>query len=256
MQNFQQLSVPELRKLCQANAPEAGRDPIIGHSIRFFSIYATKFFLIFNTSPLMVTVYSVLLFLAGCGVFAFGNFYWNLAGVALIYLSIVLDGTNGEIARLKKYRPDIGSIYIEPISHDIQYGLMFLPMAVGVFMTTGSLWVLFAGFAATVGKLLQRFFMARYCQLVLNEKKQLDTEGEAVIPFNPNVGFFHKMYRWFNRNIFSSVGLPIPLIIAVLLGHVDWFLYLFGFVYSAYAVLHFVKEIRHIAKIDVPGIQA
>lgn len=252
MEDFSKLSISELRSRCQSNAPEAGRDPIIGHSIRFFSIYFTKVFLWLGTTPFMVTVYSVLLFLIGCVLFVFDRMAWNLVGIFIMYISIVFDGCNGEVARLKKYRPDIGSIYIEPVSHDIQYGLMFFPMAIGAYAHTGSMWVIVAGVAAGTAKLLQRFFMSRYSQLVLSEKKQINTEGEAVIPFDPNVGFLHKTYRWFNRNIFSSVGLVIPLLAATLIDRVDYFLYLFAVAFSAFAVLHFWKEIGYIIKIDQP----
>lgn len=252
MEKLHELSIPELRARCQSNAPEAGRDPIIGHSIRFFSIYFTKVFLRLETTPFMVTVYSVLLFLLGCTLFIFDRYTWNLAGVLLMYTSIVLDGCNGEVARLKKYRPDIGSIYIEPVSHDIQYALMFLPMAVGVYLKTGSVLIVFVAFVATIAKLLQRFFITRYCQLILSEMKKVDTEGEAVIPFNPDVPLYHKMYRWVNRNLLSSVGLVIPLFFTVLIDRVDLFVFAFAFIYSAFAILHFGKEVNHIVKIDVP----
>ncbi len=253
--DYYHLSVKELRARTQSNAPEAGRDPIIGHSIRFFSIYFTKIFLRLKTTPLAITVWSVLLFLLGSLLFAFDRFFLNLLGVFLIYVSIVWDGCNGEVARLKKYKPDIGSIYIEPLSHDIQYGLMFIPLAVGVYHHTGQTAIVFAAFVATVAKLIQRFCMARYAQLVLSEKKRIDTEGEAVIPFDPNVSLPHKIYRWFNRNIFSSVGLPIPLLAAVLLDRVDLFIWLFAIVYSGFAILHFSKQIKYIAQIDKPEIE-
>ena len=248
------LSIAELRQRTQSNAPEAGRDPIIGHSIRFFSIYFTRVLLKFGVTPFWVTALSVFLFLIGIATFGWNILWLNLVGIVVIYISIVLDGCNGEVARLYKYRPDIGSIYIEPISHDIQYGLMFIPLTIGAYMIHGSKWIILAGFIATIAKLLQRFFISRFDHIILGEMKQTDTEGEVLIPYDPNVSFPHKVYRFLNRNFFSSVGFIIPLLVFLLLGHVEWFIYLFAAFNFVIMCLHFLKQVRYVIRIDKPGI--
>lgn len=246
------LPISELRVRAQGRAPEAGRDPYVGMTIRFFSIYLTKAFLRARTTPLQVTVASVILFLAGIALFAWNQLTLSLCGIALIYVSTLLDGCNGELARLLHYRPEVGSRYIEPVSHDIQYGLMFIPLAIGAYAATGSVLVIYVAFIATVSKLLNRFFIMRYDYVLATEQKNVDTEGEAVIRYNPNVGFLHKAYRYVNRNFFSSVGLIVPLLVCTLFGRVDIFIWLFAAVYSAFALAHFYKEFNHIRSIDVP----
>jgi len=248
------LPILELRTLAQSKAPEAGRDPYVGMTIRLLSIHITKMLLRTRITPLEVTVLSVILFLAGVLLFAWNQLWLALAGIVLIYISILLDGCNGELARLLEYRPEIGSRYVEPVSHDIQYGLMFIPLAVGAYAATGSVLVIYAAFAAAVAKLLNRFFIMRYDQTLATDRKNVDTEGEPVIRFDQNVGFLHRAYRFLNRNFFSSVGLIVPLLFFTLLGRVDLFIWLFAAVYSAFALTHFCKQFRQINRIDKPRI--
>ncbi len=248
------LPIMELRSRAQGRAPEAGRDPYVGMTIRFLSIYLTKAFLRTQITPLQVTVASVVFFLAGVLMFAWNEFSFDLYGIILIYVSILLDGCNGELARLLGYRPEIGSRYVEPISHDIQYGLMFIPLAIGAYGATGSVLVIYAAFVATVAKLLNRFFIMRYDYTLATNQKSVNTEGEAVIPYNPDVGFLHRTYRFLNRNFFSSVGLIVPLLVFTSVGRVDLFIWLFAIVYSGFALMHFYKQFRHISRIDTPLI--
>ena len=248
------LSILELRRRAQSRAPEAGRDPYVGMTIRFFSIYLTKALLYIRTTPLQVTVASVILFLAGVLLFAWNDRSLALWGIVLIYVSTLLDGCNGELARLLDYRPEIGSRYIEPVSHDIQYGLMFIPLAIGAYSASGSVLVIYAAFVATVSKLLNRFFIMRYDYTLATSQKNVDTEGEPLIRYNSNVSFPHKVYRFVNRNFFSSVGLIVPLFFFTIFGRIDLFIWLFAVVYWLFAAVHFYRQFRHISDIDVPSI--
>lgn len=251
--DFKNLTIKELRQRCQSTAPEAGRDPLIGYSIRFFSVFFTKLFLYTPfVTPLHVTMLSVILFLVGVYVFIFDILWLNLLGIFIVYVSILLDGTNGELARLKNYRAEIGARYIEPISHDIQYAFMFIPFMIAAYNVSGDILIVYIGFAATIGKLLNRFFISRFDRIREGVAKLVDTEGEAVIGYNPNVSFPHKVYRFLNRNFFSSVGFIIPLFIFTLMGRIDLFVWLFGVVYSLFALIHFLRQIRYVIKIDKP----
>lgn len=254
MKDLKKLTIKELRQKVQSNAPEAGRDPYIGLTIRFFSIYATKLFLFIRITPLQVTILSVLLFLSGVFLFVFHLYWLYFVGIFIIYISIILDGCNGELARLGKYRPDIGAKYIEPVSHDIQYALMFMPIAVGVYIVDNSSIIILIAFIATIAKLLQRFFIMRFDQIRTNEKSQIDTEGEASVSFEKNVSFLHRIYRFFNRNLFSSVGFIIPLLIFSIIDRIDLFIWTFALIYFLFASMHFLKQMRYVIKIDKPMV--
>lgn len=244
-------SIKELRQLAQSTAPEAGRDPWVGLTIRFFSIYITKYLVRTPITPNQVTFVSVLVFLGGVGLFAFNTLGLDLLGVFLVYLSIVLDGCDGEVARLKFPKSKLGGIYTEPFSHDVQYGLMFVPISYGAYLATGSVTVLFAGWAACLGKLLYRCMSVRMGQVVF--WRQVEKDGYVVkedahrVAFVRDVPWYHRAYRFVNRNFLSSVGFVIPLTVFALLRHMDWFVYLFAAYFCLIAVMTFVQQAKQMS---------
>lgn len=248
---FEHMTIRELRARCQANAPEAGRDPLLGYTIRFFSIYVTKYiFLPLRLTPNWITVVSVTVFFCGMGLYFFDNLSYQLLGSFLIWFSVVLDGCDGEMARLRGNPSGVGSIYSEPVSHDIMYAFTFFPIAANLWLGGFPSWILIIAWIATTSKLLQRLFITRFDK-VLESKgakvKQSDGDGDPVSGFNSNVGFIHKLYRFINRNFFSSVGFVIPLTVSALIGHLEYFLYAFAVFFSSVTMLYFIRQSRAIA---------
>ena len=253
MSEYANLSITELRKRGQSGAPEAGRDPYVGLTIRFFSVYLTKLALYTSITPNQMTFLSVCVFLAGVSTFFFASMGWGLFGCFLIYLSVVLDGCDGELARIRGNRSGVGGIYTEPLSHDIQYALMFFPIAIGLVFAGVTPWILLVAWVATVMKLLYRFLIVRFDTVLVHSGPAktviLGGEGDSATVFNPNVSFPHKVYRWFNRNVFSSVALVVPLLITVFVGRVDIFLWLFAGWFTLIAFLHFIKQVFYVSRI-------
>lgn len=248
LEDLTKLSIKELRSRAQSTAPEAGREPYIGHTIRFFSIYITKIFLYTSITPNQMTSLSVLVFLSGISMFLNESMMLQLLGCFLIYFSVVLDGCDGELARLRGNKSGVGQIYTEPISHDIQYSLMFIPFSVGLFLQGLSAWILLVGYIATIGKLVQRFLITRFDAVRVQTHK--GGKDEMISTFNPNVSLSHKIYRFLNRNFLSSASFVIPLFGFVILGRIDLFLYMFAVVYSGMALLHFTRQVRFISSLS------
>lgn len=244
------LSVRELRARAQSTAPEAGRNPFLGLTIRFVSIYITKYVLLRTAvTPNWVTVISVLVFFTGISLYFFDSLPLQLLGSFLIWFSVVLDGCDGEMARLRGNPSGVGSLYTEPVSHDIMYALMFFPIALNLYFNDFPSWILIIGWIASTGKLLQRIMLTRFdkvLEIKSGGQKQSDGEGDPVTGFNPNVSFLHKVYRFMNRNFFSSVGLVIPLTLSALVGHLEYFLYVFALFFTTIPLLHFYRQTRAI----------
>jgi hypothetical protein len=244
------LSIAELRARSQPSAPEGGRETYVGQTIRFFSIFVTKLLLHTRLTPNLITVIGVSIFLIGISLFVVQNMYVQLGGIFLIYFSIVLDACDGEIARLRGNPSGVGGLYTEPVSHDIQYSYMFMPIAVGLYLGGYPEWILLAGWLTATAKLLQRFLIARFDNVRLFEQKnarsESDGEGDIRISMDPNVSFPHKVYRFLNRNIFSSVGLIIPLTFCTLIQRLDLFIFSFGIFFSCFTILHFLRQAFHV----------
>src|SRR3989344_995137 len=156
------MTIKELRLKAQNSSPEAGRETYVGKTVRFFSIYLTSFWLRTSVTPNQITFLSVVVCLTGAGLFATGSFAWEIVGCFLIYFSVVLDACDGEIARLKGNKSGVGSFYTEPVSHDIQYGLMFLPMGYGLYLGGFPGWIIAISAIATISKLMHRFLVVRF----------------------------------------------------------------------------------------------
>lgn len=254
---FLKLPISELRTRCQTNAPEAGRDPLLGHTIRFFSIYFTKYvFLPLRLTPNQITVISVLVFFFGLGMYLFNDIRVQILGSFLIWFSVVLDGCDGEMARLKGNPSKAGSIYTEPVSHDIMYAVLFVPISVNLWLGGFPEWILLVGWLAATTKLLQRLLLVRFDKVRKQQQsaQATDTEGDPALDFNPNVSLPHKFYRFVNRNFFSSVGLVLPLTFAAVLQHLEWFLYSFAIFFCTTTALHFISQVRYITALSRENI--
>ena len=77
----------------------------------------------------------------------------SLIGFSFLFLATISDACDGELFRFRKYRTGYGG-YVESLSHDIMYGLMFVPIAYGVFLQTGNHIFLIFGAGAAIFKLL------------------------------------------------------------------------------------------------------
>ncbi|PIP60869.1 hypothetical protein COX00_00805 [Candidatus Uhrbacteria bacterium CG22_combo_CG10-13_8_21_14_all_47_17] len=251
MPALEKLSIKELRARGQSSAPEAGRDPYVGLTIRFFSIYITKLLLRTRVTPNVVTAISVLVFLTGVTLFSWNDPALSFFGGLIVYLSVVLDGCDGEIARIRGPKSRNGALFVEPISHDFQYALMYIPITFGAFLGGGGIAVVFAGVLAIVSKLLTRLMSVRFSQVLF--WKKMEEEGFVFqeeahrMPFNPDVPLYHKLYRWMNRNVFSSVGLVVPLTILGYFQRLDIFVYGFCLFYLFVFLATFLKQARQIS---------
>ncbi|MEK7516319.1 MAG: CDP-alcohol phosphatidyltransferase family protein [Patescibacteria group bacterium] len=222
-------SIKELRAICQTSeaSPSLMSQSIMGKFNRVFSIYLTWIFIRLPFTPNQITVFGTVVYLLGAGLFLKYQFAWNLAGVLLIVLSFLIDAVDGELARYRKMVAGggVGGVYVEPVSHDVQYGWVFLPIAMGSFWETGSVWPLVAGFAATTSKLLFRLLEFRY-NVLLRFWAERKGETYGLVPAPQTTP---KTLQYFVfRNFFTGTGLTTMLLIAVLVRRVDFFLYFYG----------------------------
>lgn len=251
--NLTSLSIAELRVKCQHKAPEAGRETVVGTTVRFISIYFTALFLRTFITPNQLTFLGVCIFLFGISMFFSADIALQLFGIGLIYFSIIIDACDGEIARLKGNPSGVGSIYTEPLSHDIQYSYMFIPLAVGLYLDGYSVWIFVVGWLGASSKLLQRFLVMRFDKVLAQEQvlaSEVDGEGEYKVSFNPNVSFVHKIYRFLNRNLFSSVGFIVPLGICVVIERVDIFVIAWTVFFCIIAPIQFIRQVKYVSALS------
>lgn len=238
-------SIKELRRICQgSDAPSARSQSIMGRFNRVFSIYLTAVFIHLPFTPNQITVFGTALYLAGAGLFLKHEFAYNLTGVLLIIVSFLVDAVDGELARYRKLTAGggVGGVYVEPVTHDVQYAWVFLPIAVGQYLERALLLPLLAGFVATSSKLLFRLLEFRYDALQRFLREQNGTgERPREIPKTPTtISYF------IFRNFFTGTGMTLVLFITVLARHVDWFLYFYG---AGFFLLWVILQMKQVKKI-------
>jgi len=233
--------IQELRARCQSTAPNPMRESILGKFARRFSIYWTWIFLHTRTSPNQITFLSVVVFFIGIAFFWTNTFIFNLIGCAIIFLSIVLDGSDGEVARFRKTAGVTGTLYVEPVSHDIQYGFMFLLL--GTFFTMNGfswMYVLLGGIAG-ITKLLYRLLEIRYWDLTQAQTITVEKVEQLKQDYY-HKPWFERLFYWLNKNFFSSTGVFVVILACTLLNHINWYLWIYAVCYAGLWVLLFAKQ--------------
>ncbi len=253
---YKKWTISDYRKHLQATAPEGENETFTGKTVRFWSIYLTKLLSYTNLTPNWITTISVFVFFSGMSLFAFGDYSLNILGAILVYLSVIFDACDGEIARLKGNKGGAGAVYTEPVSHDIQYSFMFIPLTYGVYIVNGDVSIVYIGFLGTIFKLLTRFLGLRIkkIKIALSERNQKEKKAgkEMALPSEKhgNTSLGRKVYRFFNRQIWSSVGMPFPLLLFSVMDRVDVFIYFYTFGFFVIFMLHFVDQIRFISSLS------
>lgn len=253
---YNSWTIEEYRKYLQKTSPEGEHETYTGRTVRFFSIYLTRALTHTNLSPDQITVISVLIFLAGVSMFIFNDYGAGILGASLVYISIIFDACDGEIARLKGSKSGIGGIYTEPVSHDIQYALMFIPLTLGAYATNQNIVIIYAGFFAAVFKLMTRFITYRFQMMkyqiaaVAPSGQPRDQRPKSLEDICAKSNTIKKIYWYLNRNIFSSVGLVFPLLIFAVFSRIDLFIWLYAIGFIGIFFIHFLNQVIYIMKLS------
>ncbi len=102
-------------------------------------------------TPNGVTLFNTAVGLTGAFLLLRGGYWSQLAGTLLFLLCVVLDGVDGELARLKLRETPFGH-YLDIVTDNIVHVAIFVGLAVGLYRETGSvahlnlLWILLGGF--------------------------------------------------------------------------------------------------------------
>jgi len=248
MNSVKKYTIKELRVLCQDSGPPKDKQTLFGRIIRIFSIYATAIFIRTKITPNQITVFGTVLYIIGAGLYAIGNHWFAVAGFLLFTIETFLDASDGEVHRFRKYKGGYGGSYVEPFSHDIKYAFIFMPIAFGAYLMTNNPFVLIAGAAATIFKLLYRLTEIRFFYGVT---KQLPIKGQTddTIPFHKIQGL-KKLIYIFYRQTATSTGMLTPLLITTLFGRTDIFIHVYGIIFALLWFGILGRQLKRFSKIS------
>jgi len=139
-EQWQRVNTPED---CQAAERKLDRwlvkptDGIYARLNRRISIPVSRQLIKFPITPNMVSIFTLGVGFASAAYFAFGG-YWNtLLGAVLCLCASILDGCDGEVARLKLLESDFGC-WLETMCDYLFYLFLFIGMTIGLWRSSGS----------------------------------------------------------------------------------------------------------------------
>jgi uncharacterized protein (TIRG00374 family) len=212
-------------------------DGIFARTNRLISIPISRQIIPYPITPNMVSLFTLAVSFAA-GVFLALGGYWNmLTGAALGWLSSVLDGCDGEVARLKLQESAFGC-WLETMCDNLFYLFIFTGLTIGMVRSTGNrtylLWgglLLFGALASflTTGLQRQQLASARPEQYLAVWHKNADSRRsnpflylgrhtEFIIRrcFLPYVFLFFALFHIMNWLLIgATVGANIVWIIAL-----------------------------------------
>lgn len=178
-----------------------------------------------NITPNQVTIIATIIGIIAAFFFIPGKHYLNVIGALLLQLSLVLDYSDGAIARKKKMVSNRGLWYDS--NFDIFVDAIVLSfISIGTFYSTGLLWPLFAGIAITNLRFLI-YNLGIFFELTMKGSKAL--KGSLNNKFL-NQFIYTRENLFFALLIFSIANLMTVYIIALLcysiLFYISSFVYL------------------------------
>ena len=125
------MEILKLREICQKSREQNyGKEPFADQILRFFSIYITAILIKIKwMTPNLVTVISAFIGAIGC------NFIikdYVIFGTFLVYIFLILDACDGEVARYKKLSSPQG-LYLDYMAHIMVFTVFLL----GLGLSTG-----------------------------------------------------------------------------------------------------------------------
>ena len=128
------------------------------HFDRYISLQISRRLAATAITPTQVTIVSIAIGLCGAPFFLSSVWYWQMVAALLFLLHSIIDGCDGELARLKFQESRYGGM-LDFWGDNIVHAAVFACMALGWALSSGVMWPLWLGAAAVAGTLASAFFI-------------------------------------------------------------------------------------------------
>ena len=145
--------------------------PLAKYFDRNISLFFTKRLVCTGITPNQVTLMGMSIGLIGAGLLAMPNYWTELIGSLLFLFCVIIDGIDGEIARLKLKESQFGH-YLDIITDNIVHIAVFIGMGLGLYQRTNNRLYLYL-----IGVLLIGFGLCAisvYQCILKKEKEELE----------------------------------------------------------------------------------
>jgi len=144
---------------------KANDGPVSRYLNRPISVFLSRHLVKFNITPNQISFVSFLISVVAAGLFAFGGYLALALGGVFAQFASVLDGSDGEVARLKFKSSDFGGWFDAVLDRYADAFLLF-GLTWHLLANQGSSFVLFIGFMAIIGSFMLSYTADKYDNLM------------------------------------------------------------------------------------------
>jgi len=201
---FQKAEQALLKRL--RDKPNDG--PVARYLNRPISVRISRYLVQRDVTPNQISLFSFLCSLLAAGLFALGGYVALLLGGVLAQFASIIDGCDGEVARLKYQSSDFGGWFGAVLDRYadafLLFGLTWHLLAVEV-----NGWILFVGFMAIIGSFMLSYTADKYDNLM---RERIRAGGKAGLRMGRDV----RVFLIFLGAV-ANIVLPVLVLIAVVM---------------------------------------
>ncbi len=201
---FQKAEQALLKRL--RDKPNDG--PVARYLNRPLSVRISRYLVQRDVTPNQISLFSFLCSLLAAGLFALGGYFALLLGGVLAQFASIIDGCDGEVARLKFQSSDFGGWFDAVLDRYadafLLFGLTWHLLAVEM-----NGWFLFVGFMAIIGSFMLSYPADKYDNLM---RERIQAGGKAGLRMGRDVRVFLIFL-----GAAANMVLPVLVLIAVVM---------------------------------------
>lgn len=149
---------------------------------RPISTRLSKFLVSFNITPNQISFFSFVLSMIAAGLFTLGNYWFLALGGIIAQFASIIDGSDGEVARLKYLSSDYGG-WFDAVMDRYADAFLLFGLTWHVYSQNLSPWALRIGFLAIIGSFMLSYTADKYDKLMKNRIQKGVRMGRDVRVF-------------------------------------------------------------------------
>ncbi len=201
---FQKAEQALLKRL--RDKPNDG--PVARYLNRPLSVRMSRYLVQRDVTPNQISLFSFLCSLLAAGLFALGGYFFLLLGGVLAQFASIIDGCDGEVARLKFQSSDFGGWFDAVLDRYADAFLLF-GLTWHLLATDMNGWILLVGFMAIIGSFMLSYTADKYDNLM---RERIQAGGKAGLRMGRDV----RVFLIFLGAVANMV-LPVLVLIAVVM---------------------------------------
>ncbi len=182
--------------------------PVARHLNRPLSIRMSRTLVQHDITPNQISLFSFLCSVLAAGLFALGGYFALLLGGVLAQFASIVDGCDGEVARLKYQSSDIGG-WVDAVLDRYADAFLLFGLTWHLLAVDMNAWVLFVGFMAIIGSFMLSYTADKYDNLM---RERLQAGGKAGLRMGRDV----RVFLIFVGAV-TNLVLPVLVLIAVVM---------------------------------------